>query len=210
MPTTQYEWHKARLKPNDERFPGSSFSGGCSEKATGYGPQSDYSLFLPSPTVERKIVFVDGKATIEESGDLLSLPHILELRNRARTIGKVDDVSPTAATIFFPDAVLAEYSVALLRLNYNLTDEDLNFLHSGKRWMETIIVHAMGGKVQRDSLANADTRVLASAIVETEQRITRAIVGEVPANMEIIEGDESDYLEIEAAIENEELNLAQD
>lgn len=195
-------WHESHLKPPEERFAGSSFSGGCAEKATGYGPDNTYSLLLPSPRVTRSIKFIDGKATVQQSGDLLSIPEIVELRDRVLKIGSAS-VSPTLSEIAFPDTTLAEYSAALLRLNYNLTDDDLTFLHSGKVWMETLITHALGGKEARDNYRNLDTSQIARAAVDAEQLITSAMIAnedrpQLPSGF--VEGDAEDYAAIEDAL----------
>jgi hypothetical protein len=153
-------WQKQRLKPESERLPGASF-------VRGYGPVGQYSMYLPSPVTEKKIIFRDGKPSAEFAGSCLDIPEIRAARDKVLECAAKR--MPFAELL--ADLVLVEYSVVLLRTQYNLTDPDLEMLHSGKRWHQPLIVHAMGGKDVVDSLRRIDPQRISEIISDAENRL---------------------------------------
>lgn len=160
----EYEWQKARLKTSDRRAPA-----GCL-LTRGYGPTGEYSLYLPSPRIERRITFVDGSPTVALVGSCLEIPEIKAARD---SVMECAAKRMTLAQIF-ADVILIKYSAALLTLNYALTDDDLSLLHSGRRWYEPIIRHALGGEDAIDALRQLDAAALTEMWIESERALTVA------------------------------------
>jgi hypothetical protein len=163
--SSQYQWQKQRLRPESERIPGASL-------VSGYGPDGSYSLYLPSPKAERKFVFKGGKPTLEIVGSCLDIPEIQALRNRVLRGGSA---SPSVSAILFVDAALIEYSAALLRLNYVLNDDDLTFIHSGRKWFEPLIQHALGGADAVKALASISRDRILAVETNAQNRLNSAL-----------------------------------
>jgi hypothetical protein len=174
----EYRWQKQRLKPESERLPGASF-------VRGYGPVGQYSMYLPSPVTEKKIIFRDGKPSAEFAGSCLDIPEIRAARDKVLECAAKR--MPFAELL--ADLVLVEYSVVLLRTQYNLTDPDLEMLHSGKRWHQPLIVHAMGGKDVVDSLRRIDPQRISEIISDAENRLHgyAVLAGNSPEPSESVE-----------------------
>lgn len=145
MASAEYSWQKERRKPE--------FASGANLEPVGkYGPAGSHTLWLPSSKVSRKRVFRDGVPQIVPVSAMLDDTELMQMRHdvlkKCRTI---NDPIP----ILLADLILLEYSAALVRRVYSVTDEDLEFIHSGNGWMEPIFIHAMGGMEARDNWRRA-------------------------------------------------------
>jgi hypothetical protein len=176
----EYRWQKERLKPEPERLPGAGF-------VRGYGPMGQYSMYLPSPVTEKKIVFRDGKPQAEFVGSCLENPEIRAARDKVLECAAKR--MPFAELL--ADMVLVEYSVTLLRTQYNLSDADLEMLHSGRRWYQPLIVHAMGGKDTVDSLTRIDPQRISEIVSDAENRLNAyaVLAGASPAPSDSVESE---------------------
>lgn len=156
------EWQKQRLKP------GAPLAG--SMLTSGFGPDGKQGMYLPSARSGRRYQFKNGKPFVVQTGGIADDPELMHLRDRVLRGTAAAD----AAAILFYDTSLIEYSAALLSRNYNLSDEDLELLHSGSAWHEPIMVHALGGKDARDKLQTLNPDITRGVLVRSEQQRTAA------------------------------------
>lgn len=162
-----YQWQKERLLA--KRYPGAGL-------VKGYGLTGEYSLYLPSPNVSRRFIFRNGKPEMENESSCFDLPHILELRNRvlSGTPGK------NPLCIIYVDSCLVEYSAALLATQYKFTDDELTMLHSGTKWHDPLIGHALGGKDVIETIGSLDSQwvdLIRHSTVQKAMEVEQAVYG---------------------------------
>lgn len=118
-----------------------------------FGPANDISLMLPSPKVEKVWRFVDGNPVAELRGVLVD-EKIVELREM---VLRSCQTAYTADRSGFmtADFSLLLYSAELIRRVYEVSDDDLTMLHSGRGWLEAMLRHAMGGEDAVEMLRTA-------------------------------------------------------
>jgi hypothetical protein len=194
-----FDWHKARLLPEAERPGGAAF-------VKGYGPNGEYTLLLPSPKIQRRIAFKDGAATVEFADTILKRPDIMALREKVLA----GNVKIDVPSIIWADASLAEYSAALLLTQYRLTDDELTMLHSGEKWKDELVRHALGGDDVVEAMANLNPDWL--TLIEESARRKREVIDSLLAyNMPKADLPQSDYigeapeetaLEVQSALES--------
>lgn len=132
--TAEFAWMRTRAKAWP--LPGS-------EPVQGFGPEGKHTLYLPSGAVARKYVFKDGVpvelTTENPAGDD---PEIEALRVAAmRTLTEGAGITK----VIGGELALVTYAAALVRKNYNVSDDDLTFLFSSKNWAGHIMRHLLGG-----------------------------------------------------------------
>lgn len=133
-----YEWQQVRRKPAGQfNFP-----------VRGFGPDNQFTLWVPSSTPASRLIFRSGKPVRETSESILDDPVIADLRDRTIRSFTAGDL-PTVLAI---DTVFLEYTAAVLGINYatpgqeSLSDDDLTLIFSGDRWMHEMVSHLCGGE----------------------------------------------------------------
>lgn len=106
----------------------------------GFGPEGDFTLFVPSPKTEVRTVFENGVPARRVVEGCLSDPRVVELRDKV--ILSMQSVGPGRLSV---DFLFLEYTAAVLKVVYDLSDADLGFLLSGSKWHREMIAHALGG-----------------------------------------------------------------
>lgn len=132
--SSEYEWQKTRRRADAP--PGLV-------PIRGYGPNGEYTLYAPSSESARKRKFVDGKPEIEVIQPIQDA-EIIELRDKVLNTFRVER-NKDLACVLFADLSLLNYSAAILRKVYNLSDDDLTMLHSGDSWIQPVMIHVIGG-----------------------------------------------------------------
>jgi hypothetical protein len=112
-----------------------------------FGPPSvpddiGYTLWLPSPKVEVKYVFKDGRPVRTVVESCMTRPEVISLRNEI--VATMTHESALKFAVF--ESQFLEYAATVIGINYILTDEDLTMLLGGTRWHEAIIQHVIGGQ----------------------------------------------------------------
>jgi hypothetical protein len=169
-PPPEYTWQKERLKP--DRLPGAAMSGQI------YGPNGEYSLFLPPSHSHRTIQFVGGKPDAISVASCFDIPEIAAARESVlrstnlRGIKRIEDFLLAAQS----DITVARYSALLLATQYHLSDDDLTMLHKGDHWQMPIMRHAIGGDKAVNVWRGIPATVIGQISLDAEQRLTAAIL----------------------------------
>jgi hypothetical protein len=171
----EYLWHKDHLRADAPD--------GC-KPVKGFGPGGTYTLWLPSPVVSRARKFVDGKPVITEFGALCDDAELTRLRNQ---VIKTTRTEAHPVLRLFADVVLLEYSAGLILRCYDVTDDDLNMLHSGNAWIEPIAVHAIGGAEARDNWRRASAMTAQSDFAAESDSVIPLAGTELPASSVIFD-----------------------
>lgn len=149
----EYEWQKQRRRTDV------SFDGAVPVR--GFGPSGAHTLWIVSPVVKRQYVFKDGKPTaveIESGGEALATL-------RKQTLSSIDLSRRDGRAFITVDVRLMGYAADVIRMTYNVSDDDLTFLLCESfKWIEPIIIHLLGGESSRDELAKFGTAQQQSVI----------------------------------------------
>lgn len=168
------EFHKAKLRAEADPS-GSAF-------VRGFGPDGNYSLSLIKPEVTRAFHFINGRAEVKTTGRAVDDPEINALRDIAlKSFTSTQFGNKAYAAI---DVDLANYASAVIRKTYDVTDDDLNMLFSGTKWVEPMAVHLMGGEAARDALAKA-------RVAESARNLLPAVTAEFDAEAALSAPDPS-------------------
>lgn len=159
-----YEWQKSRRKPD----------GHFDMPVTGFG-EGGHTLWLPSPKTESRLRFVDGQPERVHDESCLNTLEIRRLRDL--TI-KSFAMGPTGLLL---DLSFIQYTVAVLRINYKLNDDDLAFLLNGAKWHTGMISHLLGGDDTVESLCNKAPAVIERLYGNRNPPTTDAPPAPVPA-----------------------------
>jgi len=189
----EFQWQKARLKGTPV--------GGLMTR--GYGPGGAYSLYLPSPRVQRKIEFRDGAANVVETGTCLDDPTIRAARDAVLKSQGLKDKSRLEDFLaaLSADVDLARYSAVCLAVFYNLSDDDLTMLHSGSHWQVPLIRHALGGDDAVEALNRLSPETVQRIRAETENRLTMATLAGAPQVRRVpVETDAGVLAEVAAVV----------
>lgn len=106
----------------------------------GFGPAGEHTLFLPSPSPQVGLVFVNGKPSRRVSQSVLGVPHIAELRDRV-----IASFTTEGPGLLGVDSEFLEYVAAVCLINYDLDDADLTFLLAGSGYHRAMVAHLLGG-----------------------------------------------------------------
>jgi hypothetical protein len=151
-----FEWQKTRRRPE--------VIGGI--PVQGFGPAGAHTLWLPPPQAIRKVKFVGGKPQVTIVGATIDDPELKNLREKLIATAEIAAVN--GAAIVRLDLTILEYAAALISRTYKVSDDDLEFIlpFSGSpKWIESIVIHALGGKENRDALAKLRSAGRPEAIV---------------------------------------------
>jgi hypothetical protein len=157
--SAEYDWQKERrIDPRRaNRCP-----------VQGFGPAAKHTLWLLSPIVGRRTRFVGGKPKIEVIGDATQDPELNRLRDLVmmRTL-PADPKSDLLKCVVSVDLSIFEYAAYLIAMDYRVTDDDLEFLLPAERnakWINSVLVHAAGGKDAIVALARIDPESLSAML----------------------------------------------
>ena len=125
-----YEWQQSRRRP-DGKF---------HTPVGGFGSGGLYTIWLPSTRPDVRFRIVNGEPVREIVSDCFSdQPEIAAARDEIiRTFRSVNGV-------YSADTAFIRYTVAVIKSNYTVTDDDLTFLLDGKKWHDSMMKHALGG-----------------------------------------------------------------
>lgn len=159
-----YQWQQSRRRKDAAfNFP-----------ATGFGPSGDYVLWLPSPIEKESWDLSDPENPIlRTGGSCFDDPQLAALRDEAfeclKPMGGIGNV-------FRIGTAFVKYASAMIRLNYDLTPDDLQFLITGNGWHQSILEHLLGGTEATAKLSKLNVAdVLASPAIQAqdEQIVSR-------------------------------------
>lgn len=139
-----FQWQQSRRKEGGVfNVPVRGFGGG------------KYTLWLPSPVAATQWTFKNGEPVLEASDSCLTNPAIEAMR---------DEVLNTATFVgpgrLIGSIAFLRYASTVLRMNYNLTDDDLTFILTGNIWHDGMIRHLLGGDDVTKKLAKLDPRAI--------------------------------------------------
>jgi hypothetical protein len=152
-PLSPFQWQLKRQRPGfRQEFP-----------VSGLGPTGGYTLWSVNPAGGTKLVIRNGRPTTIELADALSEPAIRRLRDAIIASLDADHVEERVSV----SVKVYEYAAAVLRLNYDLSDDDLTFLLTNStRWIKDIIHHACGGTDIIEQMCSLSPRMLTKFLEE--------------------------------------------
>ncbi len=127
-----YQWQEQRRRPDGKfHIPVGGF---------GSGPVH-FTLWLPSTRPDVRFKVVNGEPIRETLGDCFSdTPEIAAARDTVlKTFRSVNGV-------YTCDTAFLKYTIAVLRSNYTLGDDDLTMLLAGTKWHDPMMRHLLGGE----------------------------------------------------------------
>lgn len=130
---TLYQWQADRRKADSTGQP-----------VVGFGPRGSYTLWLPDPKPTTRVVIRDGDPTAVQVPGALDDPKVVALRDRI--LFGFREVGPGVLAV---PIELIRYASAVIRINYNVTDDDLTMLLCSEPtmpWGEAMFIHALGGE----------------------------------------------------------------
>jgi len=123
---------------------------------SGFGPNGGHTLYATNPKPSTRMVFRGGKPVMEESRGCLDTPEIRALRD-----GVIASLRAVGADRIEVSTALCEYTAAVLRMNYDLSDDDLTLLMGhGTKWVKAAVCHVCGGDDLIEAMANIAPDVL--------------------------------------------------
>lgn len=133
-----HAWQQSHRKPGGQFVqPVTGFAGGR------------LTLWLPSPEVQTRLVFRDGKPMRETIPSCMTDPALCELRARAMremTLSEVELIAEGGLSFI-------EYAAAVVATNYTFTDEELGVVFDGTKWHQGIVEHMLGGEAMLEVLS---------------------------------------------------------
>ena len=127
----EFQWAAQRQRAD--------FRGGAAVQ--GFGPEGRHTLFLPPAQAGKRYVFRGGRAVPVMDPGLAGMAQLLDVRARVLQSFAATE-SPGWLSV---DIAFLDYAAAVLRVNYDLTDADLEFLLQGTRWHTAVVQHVLGG-----------------------------------------------------------------
>jgi hypothetical protein len=107
---------------------------------SGFGPQGQHCLWLPSPRQDVRIVYFAGEPVRELVPSCMTEPAIADRRRLAmKELALTDGLRMLAGMSFF------RYAAAVVLRNYRLTDAELGMVLSGTAWHQGVMEHLAGG-----------------------------------------------------------------
>jgi hypothetical protein len=110
-----------------------------------------FTLWVPSPKIESTIAWQDGVPVRQTVDGCMGDPRIVALRDQAILSMRV--AGPRRVRVDFS---FIQYTAEILKLQYNLSDSDLQFLLKGTGWHRAMIAHILGGDDVVRALATID------------------------------------------------------
>jgi hypothetical protein len=133
---------------------------------SGLGPDGQYCLWAPSPKVESKIVFSNGRP--QQRVIRCQLPvRVNRLRDEV-----LASMTPMGDGRLSVDMRVIEYAAAILLLNYRLSDDELGMLLDGTTWHAAVVEHLMGGPEVVARLSELAPELLAPELLAPRQTFT--------------------------------------
>jgi hypothetical protein len=103
-------------------------------------------MYLPDPTPATRTRIRDGKAVHEPVPSVLDREDIRTLRNEVLERWAFCGIRGGMALLDVPLAFM-DYAAAVLRVNYDLSDDELEFLlTNSKAWHASMMQHITGGE----------------------------------------------------------------
>jgi hypothetical protein len=126
-----------------------TFAGGT--PVSGFGPRGTYTLYLPPHRPEPRVVFRDGLPHVHELPAAGDVPEVREARDAVLASWAEGSAS---LSVIVPAVAFHAYTAAIIRVNYDLGDEELTLLLShGTRWHADVLRHLIGGERFIETLA---------------------------------------------------------
>lgn len=125
-----FKWQKQRRKPE----------GVGGYPITGFG-NGKMTLWVP-PAEEKTRIVVRNQKVVRETVSAQPIPELDALRERMR---RSFGLSPMR-TLTVLDDLFFDYTIAALKINYILSDDDLTLLLQGEQWHRDMMVHIWGGQ----------------------------------------------------------------
>jgi hypothetical protein len=138
------QWEQAHRKPSGH-FDAPTKGFGA---PLGFPADTPVTLWLPSPMTDSRIGFKDGAPYVKEIVGCLSSPQIVELRNNV--VRHSQDVGPGLISMGLD---FVAYASAVMLMNYDFTDTELELLLGGRSWHKPLLAHVCGGEDLLSTLA---------------------------------------------------------
>lgn len=121
----------------------------------GFPPDTDVTLWLPSPVTDQRIGFRAGVPFVKQIVGCLSSPEIVSLRNNV--VKHSADVGPGLISMGLD---FIAYASAVLLMNYDFSDDELELLLGGTGWHKPMLAHVCGGEDVLTTLAEMQAAVM--------------------------------------------------
>lgn len=121
----------------------------------GFGPDGSITLMLASPTDGDRMVIENGQPVMRRVESCMNDPEMQALRDEV--LGSLVPLGPGRLRV---STAFVRYAIKLIRLTYEVSDEDLTFLLTGSAWQDSICRHLLGGDGMVKMLARLDTSSL--------------------------------------------------